>query len=330
MPQRGLDGATDRVFRKRLLRWFDREKRSLPWRGETDPYRILVSEIMLQQTRVAVVKERYSIFLRQFPSVSRLARAAEESVLAAWSGLGYYRRARALHAAAKHIHGAGTFPRTAAELKELPGIGRYTAAAVASIAFGEPVAVVDGNVERVLQRLTAKKLSHNACWERAQQLLEPRRPGDFNQALMELGATVCLPGQPLCPSCPVVRFCLSSTTAGKRLPDASTGPIPRRRKAVLSYVLSQKDGAILLQQRPANVSLMPGMWELPQAKLNGRKNPVLKVRHSITTIDYTVFLFAARQRERISGSWVSLKKVDSLPLTGLARKILGRLELLCL
>src|SRR5947209_776201 len=140
-----------RRFRSNLLRWYEREQRTLPWRGETDPYRILVSEIMLQQTRVAVVEERYKKFLQQYPTVRALAGAKEESVLAAWSGLGYYRRARNLHAAAKQISATGSFPRTVAELMRLPGIGRYTASAVASIAFGEPVAVVDGNVKRVLQ-----------------------------------------------------------------------------------------------------------------------------------------------------------------------------------
>ncbi|HEY6249070.1 MAG TPA: A/G-specific adenine glycosylase, partial [Candidatus Angelobacter sp.] len=167
-----FDSPSRRKFRNALLRWFDREKRDLPWRGETDPYRILVSEIMLQQTRVAVVKDRYKTFLRQFPTVSRLARASENSVLAAWSGLGYYRRARALHAAARHICEAGRFPGSAVELAELPGIGRYTAAAVASIAFGEPVAVVDGNVKRVLQRLSGRELSSDAYWQTAQDLLE--------------------------------------------------------------------------------------------------------------------------------------------------------------
>src|SRR5690242_826277 len=158
-------------FRRHLLRWFDRKKRKLPWRGESDPYRILVSEIMLQQTRVAVVEERYPKFLRQFPSISRLARARPDSVLAAWSGLGYYRRARALHAACKQIQKLGDFPRSAAELAELPGIGRYTAAAVSSIAFGEAVAVVDGNVQRVLQRCKGEELSSNNCWQAAGDLL---------------------------------------------------------------------------------------------------------------------------------------------------------------
>ena len=150
-------------FRRRVLRWYDRQQRELPWRGQTDPYRILVSEIMLQQTRVAVVKQRYQKFLRRFPTVERLARAREHSVLAAWSGLGYYRRARALHAAAKKIVRSGQFPRSSVELSDLPGVGRYTAAAVASIAFREPVPVVDGNVQRVLRRWLKHNLSVEQC-----------------------------------------------------------------------------------------------------------------------------------------------------------------------
>src|SRR5215471_3048121 len=192
-----------------LLRWFDREKRTLPWRGEKDPYRILVSEVMLQQTRVAVVVERYQQFLRQFSSVSRLARAKEESVLAAWSGLGYYRRARALHAAARRVQKNGSFPASAEELAQLPGIGRYTAAAVASIAFDEPVAVVDGNVERVLERLLGREDGKQAAWQRAETLLDRVRPGDSNQAMMELGATVCTPRAPQCLICPVNSFCVT-------------------------------------------------------------------------------------------------------------------------
>lgn len=329
MPPAFLGYASCRKFSKHLLRWFDREKRDLPWRGESEPYRILVSEIMLQQTRVAVVKERYKQFLRQFPTVTRLARASEESVLAVWSGLGYYRRARALYAAARHISKASAFPRTAAELTELPGIGRYTAAAVASIAFGEPVAVVDGNVKRVLQRLNGKELSHDAYWQRAEELLDRRRPGDSNQALMELGATVCLPGQPLCQSCPVTEFCAS--LQGKRI-ESRNGLRKEpelRRKAMLNYLLAQKNGAILLQQRSATVSLMPGMWELPQLaphKMRG-KSPALRVRHSITVTDYVVSVFTASSR-KCAGSWVQRDKLSSLPLTGLARKILQRFDLL--
>src|SRR6476659_7375133 len=149
-PSSTISSGDARLFRRLLLRWFQKNQRKLPWRVESDPYRILVSEIMLQQTRVAVVEDRYRKFIAQFPTAERLARAREQTVLAAWSGLGYYRRARNLHAAAKEITKAGEFPRTAEALGELPGIGRYTANAVASIAFSEAVPVVDGNVKRVL------------------------------------------------------------------------------------------------------------------------------------------------------------------------------------
>ena len=168
------------MFRRLLLEWYAQSQRKLPWRGATDPYHILVSEIMLQQTRVAVVEERYTKFIAQFPSAERLARAKETTVLAAWSGLGYYRRARALHEAAKKIVRRGSFPGTAPELTELPGVGRYTAAAVASIAFGESIAVVDGNVKRVIDRLVNRKaadsapVEENSYWEIAAQLLTGR------------------------------------------------------------------------------------------------------------------------------------------------------------
>jgi len=312
-----------RKFRKSLLRWFSKKQRKLPWRGETDPYRILVSEIMLQQTRVAVVKERYKKFLRQFPTAQRLARAREQTVLAAWSGLGYYRRARALHAAAKEIAGNGGFPSSSVALRELPGVGRYTASAVASIAFGEPVPVVDGNVQRVLQRLHGNQLSDKACWQTAGELLDQRHPGDFNQAMMELGALVCLPRQPLCQACPVAALC-ASRGAGARRQQAP------RRKAVLTYALTRRNGHVFLQQRAKDSSLMPGMWELPalNAKEKAGKTPLLKLRHSITTTNYTVFVFSSTTGNASAGRWISLRSVERLPLTGLARKVMNKLALL--
>ena len=316
-----LDLDLRRKFRNRLLRWFDREKRKLPWRGESDPYRILVSEIMLQQTRVAVVEERYPGFLRQFPTISRLARATQDSVLAAWSGLGYYRRARALHAACKEIHKAAKFPRSATELAELPGIGRYTAAAVSSIAFGEPVAVVDGNVQRVLQRYMGRELSSNDCWQAAQELLEKRRPGDFNQAMMELGATVCLPGQPLCSRCPVVKLCASSGSS-----PVKTAAV-QRKKGALNYLFAKRNGSVFLRQRDSNLSLMPGMWELPPVENHNNGNAILQLRHSITNTDYAVSVFTG-YKPRSGGQWVPVHTVDRLPLTGLTRKILSHLDLL--
>ena len=198
-------------FRGRLLAWYDANKRDLPWRANRDPYSVWVSEIMLQQTRVAAVIDHYRRFMKQFPTVQKLASSREATVLAAWSGLGYYRRARMLRMAAKEIvklHG-GSFPGDSASLRGLPGIGRYTSAAIASIAFGEPIAVVDGNVERVIQRLQGCWLTGEAPWQRAEEFLSRKRPGDFNQAMMELGATICLPANPLCERCPVASCCLT-------------------------------------------------------------------------------------------------------------------------
>lgn len=323
MPAKTNLQANAGKFRTSLLRWFRREQRKLPWRGESDPYRILVSEIMLQQTRVAVVEDRYRKFVRQFPTVERLARSKEQTVLAAWSGLGYYRRARALHASAKKIVRNGGFPASAAELLELPGVGRYTAAAVASIAFGEAVAVVDGNVQRVLRRLHGSQLSDEACWQAAGELLDQRHPGDFNQAMMELGALVCLPGKPLCQICPVAVLCVS------RGPGERTRQAPRK-KAVLCYVLRLRDRDVFLQQRAGSNSLMPGMWELPfcNGVSQAESTPILKLRHSITNTDYTVLVFPNVAVRGAKGRWVSQRVIERLPLTGLARKILNKLELL--
>jgi A/G-specific adenine glycosylase len=314
-------------FRRQLLRWFDREKRSLPWRGTRDPYLILVSEVMLQQTRVAVVAERYRGFTTQFPTVERLARAREQTVLAAWSGLGYYRRARSLHAAARHIRRAGAFPGSAEELEQLPGIGRYTATAVASIAFGEQVAVVDGNVKRVLERLLASPgknkrrpvMREEQFWQIAQEFLDRRRPGDFNQAMMELGALVCLPARPLCQRCPVESFC------GSRGPVTKCEQQPRR-KAILSYALFCKDGRVLLRQRPSDSQLMPSMWELPEMSgvIPSHLQPMMTMHHSITTTDYVVRVFS-RPWHQEKGKWFPVHNLDRLALTGLARKILKRL-----
>jgi A/G-specific adenine glycosylase len=321
-----IDRMNAAVFRRRLLRWFGRHQRALPWRGQRDPYRILVSEIMLQQTRVAVVEDRYRKFIAQFPTVKKLAQSWEQTVLAAWSGLGYYRRARNLHAAAKEIARRGAFPRTVEELRELPGIGRYTANAVASIAFGEPVAVVDGNVKRVLERVFAghfspgRKAGEEVYWELAGSLLAKRQAGDFNQAMMELGATVCLPGQPLCASCPVERLCVARGAAAR-------SPGKARRRAVLRYALLRRDGSVWLQQRPRHSSLMPDMWELPpfEPDAHAAGQPVLQLRHSITTTDYTVFVHSVDQQRALSGRWVRLDSAARLALTGLARKILERI-----
>jgi A/G-specific adenine glycosylase len=306
-------------FRAALLEWYRQNRRDLPWRRTRDPYRIWLSEIMLQQTRVAVVIERYEHFLKWFPSVRKLAAAREASVLAEWSGLGYYRRARNLHSAAREIvrgHG-GKFPGTSSELKALPGIGRYTAAAIASIAFGEPVAVVDGNVERVISRLFGgAKTSSKSMWDAAEQLLCRQNPGDFNQAMMELGATVCLPSAPKCVDCPVRKFC---RTQGHR----SLGRLrPQQTKREITRALARKSGSVLLVQRAATESLLPGMWEVPQISLRKSDEQLFSLRHSITTTTYTVRVVARSGSSH--GTWVKNSRLRRLPLTGLTKKILCR------
>ncbi len=273
---------------------------------------------MLQQTRVAAVIEHYHAFLKKFPTVKKLAAAREASVLAVWSGLGYYRRARMMHRAAREIVSKhdGKFPATAAGLRELPGIGRYTAAAIASIAFGEAVAVVDGNVERVLSRVVGENLSHADVWPLAEETLDARRPGDFNQAMMELGATVCLPRQPKCLMCPVSGLC---GTRGE-LPGTEKAK-PQQKKEV-HYALDCREDAVLLVERAMNESLMPGMWELPRIEGNGVDGSWLQLKHSITVTDYTVRV--KQGPSGVEGRWIPRNRVLGLPLTGLARKILRR------
>lgn len=305
-------------FRGNLLAWFDQNKRDLPWRKDRDPYRVWISEIMLQQTRVAAVIGHYQKFLQRFPTIRNLAAARESSVLAAWSGLGYYRRARTLHAAAKHIvKQGGQFPKNAAGLQQLPGIGRYTAAAIASIAFSESLAVVDGNVERVLERVSGKKLVGEVRWQLAHRLLSQKRPGDFNQAMMELGATVCLPRQPKCLSCPVSKMC---RTQGE---SKSKGNGTRQKKKRICYAFDHQDGAIFLVQRPQTATLMPAMWELPEIEpFHEGTESFLRVRHSITVTDYTVDVIKAKIPEGTTGRWIPNPRLPKLPLTGLTRKIL--------
>jgi A/G-specific adenine glycosylase len=330
LPAYELPAHERRRFRSHLLAWYDRNKRDLPWRASRDPYRIWLSEIMLQQTRVAAVIEHYHEFLRRFPTVEKLAAARESSVLAAWSGLGYYRRARRMHAAAKVIvgEGGGKFPACEADLRSLPGIGRYTAAAIASIAYNEPVAVVDGNVERVLRRVSGRQSDGETLWSDATSLLDTKRPGDFNQAMMELGAVVCTPRAPQCLLCPVVKLC------------AVRGELPAKTKAVsqrklqIQYALGVRKGdrgkEIFLVQRRRDASLMAGMWELPEiASTDGAEVPAaFSLRHSITVTDYVVRVLLTAPPTRIAGKWISVGRLQKLALTGLARKILRRAVML--
>ena len=305
------------LFRRRLLAWFDAHKRELPWRRDRDPYRVWLSEIMLQQTRVAAVIEHYGRFLKRFPTISKLAAARQASVLAAWSGLGYYRRARMLHAAAKKVvrEYAGKIPTRARDLQTLPGIGRYTAAAIASIAFAEPVAVVDGNVERVLERVLDMNLAGEGYWQAAEDLLSRARPGDFNQAMMELGATICLPRAPMCLACPVFALCATRGERGKT-------PKRARHKREIHYALDCRDGSVFLVKRPDEESLMAGMWELPVLDGADGYEACLTLRHSITVTDYSVRVLRAPAPAHSDGEWFDRRRMVNLPLTGLARKIL--------
>jgi A/G-specific adenine glycosylase len=218
-------------------------------------------------------------------------------------------------------HG-GAFPNTSAGLRALPGIGRYTAAAIASISFQEPVAVVDGNVERVVSRLAGKHLSGEPAWKSAEMLLDPSRPGDFNQAMMELGATVCLPRQPRCLLCPVAGFC---HTRGE-LPAAR--PVVSQRKKTIRFALARRGKRVLVVQRNKQESLMPGFWELPQISMRNDQVASFSVRHSITVTDYTVQVVEVARPGRLQGTWVPISRLSLLPLTGLARKILRRAEIL--
>ena len=317
------------AFRRTLLGWYGRHRRDLPWRKTRDPYRIWLSEIMLQQTRVAAVLDHYRIFLERFPNVQTLAAASEDDVLAVWSGLGYYRRARMLHRCAKELvqEYGGRFPQTAEDLQNLPGIGRYTAAAIASIAFAEPVAVVDGNVERVLQRFTGVNLTTPQVWQRAQAMLANSRPGDFNQAMMELGATVCVPGEPRCLVCAVRKWC---ATQGEVPRTASPS---RQKKKEIWCALDCRDGngtdKVRLVQRPKKASLMAGMWELPQSSESPCPLPVSThwrtFRHSITVTNYTVHVLRGAPLSALppaKGKWIAVDRIPQLPITGLTRKIL--------
>jgi A/G-specific adenine glycosylase len=347
-----LDQAQVLVFRRKLMHWYRAHARDLPWRNIREPYHTWVSEVMLQQTRVAAVLEHYERFLLQFPTVVALALASESDVLAAWSGLGYYRRARMLHKAAQFLVAEhnGIIPETAVELRALPGIGEYTCAAIASIAFGESVAVVDGNVERVLLRVTGRAEDATAAGRafvrrQASALVPHRRlgdetnaAGDHNQAMMELGATLCLPRAPLCLQCPVFDLC---RTRGEH----TTLPRGMQRSHPAAYLLATRKRGIttevLLEQRDSQASLMPGMYELPPLPMDAiaGREPLLRLRHAITNTNYYVEVFASGDshdrtlRDAVPASsdvlcWQPLPQLGALPLTGLARKVLMRVDLM--
>ena len=363
-----LGGRDIREFQKRLLNWFRAFQRDLPWRRDKDPYCVWLSEIMLQQTRVVAVIPYYQRFLERFPDVRALAEAPEEDVLRLWSGLGYYSRARNLRAAAKQIvakHG-GQFPRDVDDALELPGIGPYTVAAILSIAYGEKLAVLDGNVGRVIARLDALRgdLREGGRWRamqaRADELVEPKAPGDFNQAMMELGATLCTPRAPQCLLCPVGDFCKA-----RKLGLQNVVPEKRKKRAteeisLAAAVLLDPQGRTLLLPPPrderehathaAILPLISKMWhfptiaaeEHPEEELRsflGKLSPALakdrtmpleplsRVRHmvtyrAITLLPFRVLVAKLPQLEEAKSiSLPELVSPSALAVSNLTRKI---------
>lgn len=351
----------DKEISRRLLDWYRENKRLLPWRRTKDPYRILVSEVMLQQTRVDTVIPYYERFLKRFPDVKTLARARPDDVLKAWENLGYYSRSRHLHEAARIVveRFGGKIPATMEDLRKLPGVGAYTAGAVLSIAFGKPVAAIDGNVMRVIARLfgigelvddgnTAKTIK-----EIAERLVPAVEPGHYNQALMDLGAGICTPRAPVCPACPLSGVCTSRKSGTQEsIPVKKRAVAVPHREAAVS-VLHNDIGKILLVKRP-NRGLLGGLWRFPGTELTKgrsaasalrnslREDLGLKVRlgkeifavdHGYSHFSVTVHIFPGRIREGLPSlksdglfRWVGSKDLPRLPLSRLEMKIMDNLH----
>jgi A/G-specific adenine glycosylase len=344
-----------REIRRRLLAWYDRNRRDLPWRRTRDPYAIWVSEIMLQQTRVETVLPYYDRFLARFPTVQALAEADVDEVLARWSGLGYYRRARSLHRAAATVverHG-GRFPDRFEEVLALPGIGRYTAGAILSIAHDRPHPVLDGNVKRVLARLfrLAQPRPERRLWDLAERLVPPSRPGDFNQALMELGARICVPSSPSCAACPLARDC-EAGRAGD--PEAFPAPAPPPSRVDARWVagVARRSGRLLLV-RSLDRTVLRGLWEFPGAEPDpgeGEEATVaggvsrsagvtvrpeerlFALKHSIMNRSITAVVWRIRVEGSARGGgrgserrWIRPRDLEGYPITGLTKKIVKRI-----
>lgn len=319
-----------------LLAWYRAHRRRMPWREEVSPYRTLVSELMLQQTRVETVIPYFHRFMETFPTVEALAAADEERVLERWSGLGYYSRARNLHRAARAVVAVGGFPADHGGLLSLPGVGPYTAGAIGSIALGLDLPVVDGNVERVLSRQLAEPaMGKRRPWEVMTALLPPGEAGDFNQAVMELGATICTPRSPRCLLCPVRPTC-------RGVDEPERFPAPKERKEVprahAHHAVLRRDGCILLSRRPPT-GLLGGLWELPGGEgelrdalgrigLDLRGASVLgEVVHRFTHLHLTVTVHDAVADGEVylrpDLRWVPVGEVDGMALSTLARKTLA-------
>ncbi len=351
--------ARVRRLRDKLLAWYDVNKRDLPWRHARDPYAIWISETMLQQTRVEAVIGYYHRFLERFPDIHSLATADRDDVYQVWAGLGYYRRARNLHHAAQQVVDEfhGELPNEVDSLRSLPGIGRYTAGALASIAFDQPEAIVDGNVTRVLSRVlgirddVSKTWVQQRIWDEAAAFARGPRPGDLNQALMELGATRCTPRSPTCAGCPVARSC-----DARRHGDADSLPIKTKKKrprpvvAVAAWIPRRR--TILAVRRPES-GLLADLWELPGGNLTGDSEPAAglcdslrestglrvdgleaagEVEHVFTHLRLHLHLFRCRAvegRVRLSWHrehrWIRPGGFERLPHAAVTRKALALL-----
>lgn len=308
--------------RRRLAQWYAENGRDLPWRRIRDPYAVWVSEIMLQQTQVATALPYYERWMARFPTLVSLAAAAEPDALSIWQGLGYYRRCRNLVAGAKSLV---NYPTTAAGWRKVPGVGRYTAAAIASICFDEPVAVVDGNVARVFARMTVSdRASGTATWKWAQSLIDAKEPGKWNQAMMELGARVCRPRDPLCDECPVRRSCRAYRSG--RTADFPR-PAPRPKPVTLSHEawIHECEGKFGLEPTP------DGLWRFPQQRLvesgTVRESAVQdlgQIRHVVTNKRITL---TVRRRKLLTASpdlvWYSAEEAEELPMSAPQRRALN-------
>jgi A/G-specific adenine glycosylase len=335
-PQQILD------FRRQLLHWYRQAKRDLPWRRNVDPYSVWVSEIMLQQTRVVAAIPYYHRFLARYPDFYRLAESAEADLLEHWAGLGYYYRARFMQRAAQSMAAEGRFPSTYNEIRALPGVGDYTAAAIASISFNLPHAVVDGNVYRVLSRIDddstdiASTTGKKRFAALAATLLDRSHPGEYNQALMELGATICLPKNPQCLICPVSGLCIAKAKGRQNeLPLKTKSQKTVDEQRVVYWI--EDRGHLLLWQRPPDASLMPGFWELPEPQQLPEVEVTATIgsfRHGITFHNYVFTVQSARQPALIGGcQWIPIRQirefsvsddfeeqVSRIPLSTIARK----------
>jgi len=310
------------VLRRRLLAWFRKHARALPWRADCDPYRIWISEVMLQQTQVAAVLPYYQSWLRRFPNFAALARASETEALHAWQGLGYYSRARNLHTTAKIIvdRHRGQFPKSIEQMQLFPGVGQYTAHAVATFAFDQSLPIVEANTARVLSRLFELKLpidstsGRNKIWRHAAALVPRKSAAIYNSALLDLGALVCLPRKPKCCICPVKKFCRAKNP--ELLPNKRARP--QARRLVEKHAFVARDDKILLQSADRR---WRGMWILPPLKLDGFKpsssrrpvyGAVFPFTHHLITL--RVFRQRPRKLNNHSQRWFSIRELDSIPI----------------